>query len=68
MTDKEVNKLIEEIMDGNLTVSDQKFDKEPKVLPMVALRGKVLFPKTLLNFDVGRTQSIAAIEAAVKAN
>ena len=66
MTEKEVNKLIEEIMDGNMTVSDQNIEKKPKVLPMVALRGKVLFPKTLLNFDVGRTQSIAAVDAAVK--
>ena len=39
-----------------------------KVLPMLALRGKVLFPKTMLNFDVGRPASIAAIDKAVKDN
>ena len=33
-------------------------------LPMVVLRGKVLFPKTLLNFDVGRPTSIAAVNSA----
>ena len=33
-------------------------------LPMVALRGKVLFPKILLNFDVGRPMSISAINRA----
>ncbi len=32
-----------------------------KELPVVALRGKVLFPKTLLNFDVGRAISKNAI-------
>ncbi len=37
-----------------------------KILPMVALRGKVLFPKTFLNFDVGRAQSISAIEKAAE--
>ena len=41
---------------------------EVKVLPMLALRGKVLFPKTMLNFDVGRPASIAAIDKAVKDN
>ncbi len=35
-----------------------------KTYPLVALRGKVLFPKTLLNFDVGRAPSIAAINRA----
>ena len=35
-----------------------------KVYPLVALRGKVLFPKTLLNFEVGRGMSIAAINKA----
>ena len=39
-----------------------------KILPLVALRGKVLFPKTLLNFDVGRPNSLAAIDKAVKEN
>ncbi len=34
---------------------------EIKELPVVALRGKVLFPKTLLNFEVGRAISKNAI-------
>ena len=41
-------------------------ESRQKVLPMVALRGKVLFPKTFLNFDVGRAQSISAIEKATE--
>lgn len=35
-------------------------------LPLVALRGKVFFPKTLLNFDVGRPSSIAAVNKAAQ--
>ena len=37
---------------------------ETKVLPVIALRGKVLFPNTFLNFDVGRPISVAAVDAA----
>lgn len=55
MEDKEI--LLE---DNNL--------KQEKIMPMVALRGKVLFPKTFLNFDVGRPQSITAIEKATELN
>ena len=39
-------------------------EKEKKVLPVIALRGKVLFPNTFLNFDAGRPISVAAVEAA----
>lgn len=35
-----------------------------KEYPLVALRGKVLFPNTILNFDVGRPMSVKAIEEA----
>ena len=34
-------------------------------LPLIALRGKVLFPKTALNFDVGRPFSVNALNKAV---
>lgn len=37
-----------------------------KEMPLVALRGKVLFPKTFLNFDVGRPASISAINKAAE--
>ncbi|MBR2498413.1 MAG: endopeptidase La [Clostridia bacterium] len=46
--------------------SNKKIVIETKTMPMIALRGKVLFPKTILNFDVGRPISVAAVEAAVK--
>ena len=48
MTDKEVNKLIEKIIEDDINL--EKNEEDEKVLPLVALRGKVLFPKTILNF------------------
>ncbi len=36
-------------------------------LPVVALRGKVFFPSTHLNFEVGRPISVTAVENAVSA-
>lgn len=50
----------------NLEIIEPK--EETKIYPLVALRGKVLFPKTVLNFEVGRAQSIAAINRAVQDN
>ncbi len=35
-------------------------------LPLVALRGLVVFPKTMLTFDVGRSKSIDALDYAVQ--
>ncbi|MEG2083475.1 MAG: LON peptidase substrate-binding domain-containing protein, partial [Oscillospiraceae bacterium] len=35
-------------------------------LPLVAMRGVVVFPDTVNHFDVGRSRSIAAIEEAMK--
>ena len=37
-------------------------------LPVVALRGLVVFPNNVVHFEVGREKSIAAIEAAMHAN
>ena len=37
-----------------------------RVLPVVALRGLVMFPNMVLNFDVGREKTIAAIKSAVE--
>lgn len=36
-----------------------------KALPTLALRGMVMFPKMRLHFEVGRSKSIAAVNAAV---
>lgn len=35
-------------------------------LPVVALRGLVIFPKMMLHFDIGRKKSIAALNAAME--
>lgn len=37
-------------------------------MPMMALRGIVIFPGTVLNFDVGRKRSIEALNAAMAAD
>ena len=41
--------------------SEQNFDHAPAVLPVLALRGLVLFPEMVLHFDVGRKKSILAL-------
>ena len=42
-----------------------KYDT-PVVLPILPLRGLVLFPGMMLHFDVGRKKSILALDSAVK--
>ena len=37
-----------------------------KKLPMLALRGKYIFPNTVIHFDVSRSKSIRAIEEAME--
>ena len=39
-----------------------------EVLPVVALRGLVVFPGQSVSFDIGREESIAAIKLAMKGN
>ena len=48
--------------------SEQNFDHAPAVLPVLALRGLVLFPEMVLHFDVGRKKSILALNAAMNGN
>ncbi len=49
-------------MEEKITITAE----EEKEFPLVVLRGRVLLPKTLLNFDVGRPQSVKAIDVASK--
>lgn len=47
-----------------LETEEMILDRHIYQMPLVALRGKTLYPKTLLNFDVGRPKSVLAIEKA----
>ena len=35
-------------------------------MPVLALRGLVIFPEMMLQFDVGRKKSVAALKAAME--
>ncbi len=41
---------------------------EVQVLPLVALRGTVIFPEMIVPLEVGRERSVKALERAVRAN
>ncbi len=43
-------------------------DTQISVMPVVALRGLVIFPGVQMHFDVGRAKSIAAFKAAMSGN
>lgn len=43
-------------------------NKTVNTLPLIALRGLVMFPGMLLHFDAGREKSIAALNAAMAVN
>lgn len=43
-----------------------KHELQITALPIVALRGLVIFPKMVLHFDVGRKKSVAALNAAME--
>ena len=47
---------------------EKKQPAEIITMPMIAMRGIVLFPNMILHFDVGRKKSIAALEEAMKGN
>ena len=41
-------------------------EKRYETLPLLALRGLVCFPETVMHFDVGRLRSVAALNACMK--
>ena len=49
-------------------MADNKTDMLPICLPVLPLRGVVMFPQTILNLDVAREKSARAIEHAMKHN
>lgn len=61
---EDIEKKTEQNEQTPMSVDSAEAENTNKVMPVVALRGKVLFPNTLLNFDVGRPISLAAVEAA----
>ena len=65
MTEKQAKEFIEEIIKSAEQTPEEDNQIKERVLPLIALRGKVFCPSTLLNFDVGRPMSIAAVERAV---
>lgn len=41
---------------------------DKKILPIIPVRGFVIFPKTVFHFDVAREKSVAAVERAVNSD
>lgn len=52
----------DERMSESGTTAEIKKEEPTVILPMVAIRGRVVFPSTFINFDVGRERSIKAVE------
>ena len=40
--------------------------QKTRILPMVALRGLVIYPYMVLHFDIGRKKSVAALESCIE--
>ncbi len=49
-------------------MSELNYTNELIDIPVIPLRGIVVFPEMLLHFDVGRKKSVAALKAAMKNN
>ena len=41
---------------------------ELKIMPVLAVRGMVVFPGMMLQFDIGRKKSVQAVKAALDAD
>ena len=52
----------DERMSESGTTAEIEKEGPTVILPMVAIRGRVIFPSTFINFDVGRERSIKAVE------
>ncbi len=49
-------------------MSQNDINLTPEILPLIPLRGLVVFPGMHLHFDAGRDKSIAAVNAAMESN
>ena len=47
---------------------DQKQNDRELIMPAIAARGTVAFPKTTVHLEVGRLKSVLAIEEAIGTN
>lgn len=47
-------------------MNDTEIDNKPLSLPLVALRGVVIYPKMTVSFDIGRKESVLAVRKAAK--
>ena len=62
-----MDEIIKDLIDPEVDADQVKEDlsvKNPTTLelPMIAIRGRVVFPSTFINFDVGRKMSVSAVE------
>lgn len=48
-----------------MAINNNDKSTAPIILPLIAMRGVVIFPNTTMHFDVGRDRSIIALKAAV---
>lgn len=53
-------------MENSKNLFNSEFNEKSFSLPMVALRGLVIFPEMTLHFDVGRAKSVRAVRAAME--
>ncbi|MDY6367298.1 MAG: endopeptidase La [Clostridia bacterium] len=55
---------MDEMINEGINNNEEINNNEVMRLPLIPLRGRVLFPETILNFDVGRSVSVKAVENA----
>ena len=58
-----MNTFDEEVLE--LLAEETKIEEPTKAMPCIPLRGLLVFPNTVLHFDVGREKSIKALEASM---
>lgn len=56
---------MENTVDKEFVLEDDRDFNKSEVLPCIPLRGVTIFPKTVVHFDVGREKSIKALEKAM---
>ncbi len=68
--EKNINKFVADSIEREVLEEEQIYEyselvDEERTVPLIPLRGQLLFPKTILHFDVARPKSIKAIEYAM---